>query len=72
MKEKGATQGELQWDQVTANVNKTVIMSIITARDNENKRWKRKGKKQKQKRNKDPMQVIVKMWELNDFVVRFS
>ena len=45
-------------------------MPIINVRDNENSGWKRKAKKTE--RRKGVAQVIVKLWELNDFVVRLS
>ena len=44
-------------------------MLIINFRDNENNKWKRKGKKQRQ-RSKGVAQAIVKVWELNGFVAR--
>ena len=47
-------------------------MLIISVWDNENNKWKRKGKKTKTKRNNEVAQAIVKVWELNDFVVRLS
>ena len=50
-------------------------MLIISVRDNENNRWKRRAKKNKQtkaERNKGVMQGIVKVWELNDFVLRLN
>ena len=47
-------------------------MLIISARDNENNRWKRKRTKAKTERNKGVPQAIVKVWELNDFVVSLS
>ena len=47
-------------------------MLIISARDNENDRLKRKASKTKTERNKGVMQAIVKVRELNDFVVRLS
>ena len=43
-------------------------MLIISARENENNRWKRKVKKQGQNGTKG----WEKVWELNDFVVRLS
>ena len=42
---------------------------IASVSDNENKRWKRKGKKQRQKINKGVMQAIVNVWELKEFAV---
>ena len=59
-------------------------MLVISTRDNERNRWKRKAKiKKKQKkekttkktktdRNTGVMQAIVKVWELNDFGVCLS
>ena len=48
-------------------------MPIISVRDNENNRWKRNAnkKKQRQKRIRGT-KVIVKEWELNDFVMRLT
>ena len=50
-------------------------MPIISARDNDNNRWKRnakkKPKKQRPKRTRGT-KAIVKEWELHDFVVRLS
>ena len=48
-------------------------MPIISVRDNENNRWKRNAKtnKQRQKRTRGP-EVIVKEWELNDFGLHLS
>ena len=43
-------------------------MLIISVRDNENNRWKRKGKEGGEKGT----QATVKVWELNDFVIRFG
>ena len=45
------------------------MLSIISVRDNKNNKWKRKIKS-KPERNKEVTQAIVKVWELNDFVVR--
>ena len=48
-------------------------MLIISARDNENNGWKRNvTKNTKTERNKGVTQAIVKVWNLNDFVVRLS
>ena len=47
-------------------------MPIINVRDNQNNRWKRNAKKTKTKRHKGVAQVVVKVWELNGFVVRLS
>ena len=47
-------------------------MSIISVTDNENNRWKRKTKKTKKERNKGVTQAIVKVWQLNNLVVRLS
>ena len=48
-------------------------MLIISARDNENKGWKRNAtKKKKTERSKGVTQAIVKVWDLNDFVVPLS
>ena len=47
-------------------------MLIISARDDENNRWKIETKKAKAERKKPVMQAIVKVWELNDFAVRLS
>ena len=45
-------------------------MLIISARDNEKYRWKNgKVTKKKTEWNKGVKQAIVKVWELNDFVV---
>ena len=44
-------------------------MVIISARANENNRWKRQLKT-KTERKKGVTQAIVKVWELNDFAVR--
>ena len=45
-------------------------MLIISARDNENNGWKRNAtKKTKTERNEGVTQAIVKVWDLNDFVV---
>ena len=46
-------------------------MSIISFRDNENNRWMRNWKKQRQRRTRGT-EGIGKGWELNDFVVRLS
>ena len=46
-------------------------MLIISVRDNENIRWKREAKKQKERR-KGVAQVTVKVWELNGFVAHLS
>ena len=51
-------------------------MLIISVRDDENKRWKRNAKKNKQV-NKDEKEgegteAIVKGWQLNEFVVHLS
>ena len=45
-------------------------MLIISARDNENNRWKRKAAKTKTERNKDVTQTLWKVWELSGFAVR--
>ena len=49
-------------------------MLIISARDNENNGWKRNATKKKTKteRNEGVTQAIVKVWDLNDFVVRLT
>ena len=53
-------------------------MLIISVRDNENNRWKRNANKKKQKQQQQRQKrtrgtkVIVKGWELNDFVVHLS
>ena len=47
-------------------------MPIISARDNKNERWKKKGKRKRQKRNKGVTQAMVEVWELNDFFGRLS
>ena len=47
-------------------------MLVISVRDNENKKWKGKGEKTKTKRNKEMMQAIVNMSELNGFVLCLS
>ena len=48
-------------------------MPIISARDNENNRWKRNTKRKKTDRKEQGGQrAIVKGWELNDFVVCLS
>ena len=41
-------------------------MLIISVRDNENNRWRKNAKKQKQR------QAIVKAWELDDFLVHLG
>ena len=53
-------------------------MPIISIRDNENNRWNRNAKNNTKKPpNKDRKEqggteAIVKVWELNDFVVHLS
>ena len=48
-------------------------MPIISAWDNEINGWKRNAtKKTKTERNKGVTQAIVKVWDLNDFVVCLS
>ena len=47
-------------------------MPIISARDNENNRWKRNGKKKRIKNKGRGKEAIVKGWELNDSVVHLS
>ena len=47
-------------------------MLIISARDNENNIWKRKEVKTKTERNKRVTQIIAKVCELNNFVVRLT
>ena len=48
-------------------------MPIISVIDNENNRWKRNAKTNKQKQNRTSgTEVKVKEWEVNDFVVRLS
>ena len=47
-------------------------MLVITARDNENNRWIKKATKTKTKRDKGMTQAIVKVWELNYFIVHLS
>ena len=52
-------------------------MSVISVRDNENNRWKRKAKKANKQTNKDRQEqgeteAILKGWELNDFAVYLS
>ena len=44
-------------------------MPIISIKDNENNRWKRKAKKKKRTRG---THAIAKGWKINDFVERFS
>ena len=44
-------------------------MLIISIKDNENNKWKKKNAKKKKIRG---MEAIVKEWEINDFVVRLS
>ena len=44
-------------------------MLIISARDNKNNGWKRNATKKKTERNKGVTQAIVKVWDLNYFVV---
>ena len=53
-------------------------MPITTVRDNENNKWQKKTKQQRQYegteerkkgRKKEVVQAILKAWELNDFVV---
>ena len=45
-------------------------MPIISVIDNENNRWKRNTKKEKER--KIGTDAMVKEWELNDFVVCLS
>ena len=53
-------------------------MPIISARDNENSRWKRNAKKKTAKKTKQRQkgargkEAIAKGWELNDFVVHLN
>ena len=48
-------------------------MSIISARDNENNRWKRNStKKNKDRKEQGGTEAMMKGWELNDFVVHLS
>ena len=49
-------------------------MPIISVRDNENNRWKRNAKINRDKggRTGGGTEAIVKGWELNDFVVHLS
>ena len=47
-------------------------MPIINVGDNDNGRWKRKGKNTKTERRKGVAKVIMKVWELNDFLARLS
>ena len=47
-------------------------MLIISARDNENNRWKRKAVKTKTERNKGVTQALWKVWELSDFAVHLN
>ena len=47
-------------------------MSIIAFRENENNRWKRQEKENKDRKKTRGTEAIVKGWELNDFVVRLS
>ena len=48
-------------------------MPIISAWDNEINGWKRNAtKKTKTERNKRVTQAVVKVWDLNDFVVCLS
>ena len=53
-------------------------MPIISVRDNENNRWNRNAKTNKQTKNKQRQkrkrgaEAIVKEWELNDFGLRLS
>ena len=50
-------------------------MSIISARDNENDRWKRYAKNKQSSKHKTQQRVtdaIVKGWELNYFVEHLS
>ena len=49
-------------------------MPIISVRDNKSKRWKRNAKK-KTKTKKEKVEteaIMMKGWELNDFVVHLS
>ena len=46
-------------------------MLINSVRDNENNRWERKAKEHAESK-KGMTQAIVKVRELDDFVVRFS
>ena len=55
-------------------------MLIISARDNENNRWKRNAQKQqqqqqqnnKERKEQGRIEAIVNGWELNDFVVHLT
>ena len=48
-------------------------MSIISARDNENNRWKRNSTKEnKARKEQGGTEAMMKGWELNDFVVHLS
>ena len=56
-------------------------MLIISARDNENNRWKRNAQKQqqqqqqqnnKERKEQGRIEAIVNEWELNDFVVHLT
>ena len=48
-------------------------MLIISVKDDENNRWKRiTRKKTKTEGNRGVTQVMVKRWELNNFVVRLN
>ena len=55
-------------------------MLIISARDNENNRWKRNAQKQqqqqqqnnKERKEQGGIEAIVNGWELNDFVVHLT
>ena len=46
-------------------------MPIISVRDNENKRWKRKARN-KDRKEKGLTQAMVKVWELNGLVSCFG
>ena len=50
-------------------------MPIISVRDNESNRWKRKANNKDRKEQRGALvktQALVKVWELNDFVVHLS